>query len=124
MRIHINTADSAIIDAMTAAVEAGQVSPFVQFDELIKRRSRSHRAAFEVRLVTHVKREGEKRYRPNSGSIGYDGTPVWAATWHEWGWFLAHLFNLDPSAKAGPYRGAGEFHAATDGQFRRTEVAR
>lgn len=37
-----------------------------------------------------------RRYS-NSGTDG--AAPVWSATWHEWGWFIAEIFKADPGAR-------------------------
>lgn len=54
----------------------------------------------------------------NSGTSGAD---VWhgkqAASWTEWGWFLARVFERDAQARCGQYRDAQDFHAATGGRF-------
>lgn len=52
-------------------------------------RSRDH--AFEVRLT------GESRRRPNSGQYGAT-RDAYAATWDQWGVFLAELFQRDATA--------------------------
>lgn len=48
-----------------------------------------------------------------SNSRRQNGGPDQAATWDEWGWFLAHLFTVDPNAVAGPYKGSEDFHRKT-----------
>ena len=70
--------------------------------------SRTRRYAADVHLVSWVGGKGtDHPYRSNSG---------WAATYDEWGWFLAHVFAADPSAIAGPYKGIDDFHAQVDGK--------
>lgn len=76
--------------------------------------SRIRDRAFEVKLT------GNSPRRPNGGVR--PGTDDHAATWDEWGMFLAYLFKIDPNMVAGDsgrpaYDGAENFHAATGGRF-------
>lgn len=59
------------------------------------------------------------RYYPNPGTGGYDRgyQGHLAASWTEWGWFLARVFEQDPDARCGDYRGEADFHAQTGGRF-------
>lgn len=34
---------------------------------------------------------------------------AYAATWAAWGWFIAELFNRDPDARIGQYKGVADF---------------
>lgn len=59
------------------------------------------------------------RHYPNSGTSGaqsWEGQV--AASWAEWGWFLARVFEVDPDARCGDYRSADDFHAQTGERFR------
>lgn len=81
--------------------------------------SRSHRGAFEVSL------ESTSNSRKNSGKYG--AGDEYAATWDEWGVFLARLFNLDANAVMGSvkhptYRNAEHFHAVTGNRFESLEL--
>ena len=122
MRIHTNTPDALVTatQALIKAKDAGLIAPDVYFDKAIRAtRSTTHASAVDIHLATDTKEPGSKRRRPNSGQYGYDGSPIWAATWDEWGWFFSALFVLDPSAKAAPYYPDRDaFHAATAGKFR------
>lgn len=42
-----------------------------------------------------------------------------AATWDEWGVFLAELFKIDPDAKCGHYDGRDDFIAKTTDEYNR-----
>lgn len=70
-------------------------------------RKRDH--AFNVLLT------GESRRRPNSGKGG--ASDDYAATWDQWGVFLAFLFNLDPHMVTPYYADANEFHTRTSDRF-------
>jgi hypothetical protein len=47
-----------------------------------------------------------------------------AASWTEWGWWLARLFDIDEDARCNDYRGRTDFHAATNGRFLEPRNAR
>ena len=80
--------------------------------------SRTHAAAYEVSL------EGNG-YAKNTGKYGA-GDEI-AATWDEWGVFLARLFDKDPDARCGAakypaYRNGYDFHAQTNDRFANLEL--
>lgn len=100
MRIHSDVIayTQQIRDALPAGVRAEVVNPH---------RSRSRRYAYEVRLTgtgSHATQWGTR------------DTP--AATWDEWGMFLAKLYELDPNMVAANYRDAAHFHWTTGDRFR------
>lgn len=73
-----------------------------------------------VHLRSHV-----GRYYPNPGTgraLFWGGEM--AASWTEWGWWLARLFERDPSARCGEYRGAADFHEQTNRRFMEPRTAR
>jgi hypothetical protein len=67
--------------------------------------SRTHDRAFQVRL------SGSHKVAL-SGVVG-----VKAATYEEWGEFLARLFQFDPAAKCGNYKTAEDFNRQTNYAF-------
>jgi hypothetical protein len=123
MRIHTTHPLAHTTTLCRAALEraqaAGRVAPGVYFDKITAHGSRTHTSAAEVHLVSDTKEPGSKRRRPNSGTVGADGRgDVWAATWAEWGWFMAEVFAADPGARMSYDRDAAAFHARTRDQFR------
>lgn len=70
-------------------------------------RSRDH--AFNVTL------RGNSKRRPNTGKNG--AANEFAATWDQWGVFLAELFDRDNGMTAGQYSDADKFHRMTAGRF-------
>ena len=82
MRIHANTLTLADIHA---AAKLARVDY-----EVTSHGSRSRGHAFNVKLT------GESRRRPNGGNYGADRDD-YAATWDQWGVFLAELFARDAS---------------------------
>jgi len=74
--------------------------------------SRTHARAFEVSL------RGSSKRRPNF----YNGDGSYAATWDQWGIFLAEIFTADREARCGTakhpiYRDAEHFDAVTRYRF-------
>jgi hypothetical protein len=57
-------------------------------------------------------------YHPNSGTAGADTLAYgMAASWTEWGWWLARIFECDPHARCGEYKGVDDFDAKTNERF-------
>jgi hypothetical protein len=140
MRLHTNLANREIYQALARAVAKGKIAPDVSLMKLDAHGSRSHVRSFDFALGTWEKDTLPKGYRDqngrkltvrrysNSGNSGaaneYGGRngSVWAATWHEWGWFMIEIFDADPSAMFGSLKGYGyknlaDFHDKTHGAF-------
>lgn len=120
MRIHTSVLSPIdVYGATNDAHIASDVHPVVMSHQ----GSRKRRGAYEVQLGTYDKTSGPTRSRryKNTGThgAGYGYDRIWAATYDEWGWFLANLFAIDPDAIAGPYNGVDDFHAQTKGAFKR-----
>lgn len=102
MRIHANTLTTSEI------YKAARIAR-VEVEHLTEHGSRKRAHAFEVKL------SGESRRRPNNNGAHGD---VFAATWDQWGVFLACLFDADneitiPSA----YEDRENFQFKTDARF-------
>ncbi len=106
MKIHSNvlTHDHFADAAHYASKASGGEVWTIREDE---RGSRSHARAFDVILVG----DGTFGRRRTMSGEGI------AATWAQWGHFLAALYRIDPNAKAGPYNGADDFHGQTREAF-------
>ena len=121
MRIHTDAPDTAALClvALTDAKAAGKISPDVEFDQLKRSNSRSHRSAADVHLVSYTGGKGtEHNHRPNSGTYGADGREdVWAATYDEWGWFLSYVYAADATAKTSADKTVEAFDARTEGKY-------
>lgn len=102
MRIHTN--GHKMGDLFTAARVAG-----VSFAKIEKHGSRKRDRAFEVKLEGSSNRDGQ----------GYDSHcyTYKAATWDEWGVFLAHLFAADPDMTTPYYLDAHDFAFQTNSRF-------
>lgn len=90
--------------------------------DVSSRGSHKRAGAFEIKIHADpgADAHGIKRcYRVNSGQHGAEdfGWPAerMAATWIEWGDYIASLFKIDPLAIIGPYNGAFDFVYRTMG---------
>jgi hypothetical protein len=133
MKLHTKLTKHDVVTALSDAVMAGKVSPAIDFAELSEGSSRTHARRFEVQLGTHnqhsllwgaTDQRGDvmhvRRVRQNGGGNGMK----WAATYDEWGWFMAQVFARDSGAvfggaspKSFGYRGLADFHAKTGNKF-------
>lgn len=138
MRIHSDYHNrSTVLAALRHCKDAGLIHPSVNADVLTEHGSRKRRRGIEVQLGAHegapwflpepsreflaeygpkAQRAASVRRRRNGGSYGASGADLpMAATWHEWGYFLAALFHDDPAMSATYYANIGEFEARTAG---------
>lgn len=111
MRLHTDTLTRA---DLAAAVERAGLRPGNL--TVTEHGSRSHTRAWNVYLT------GTSSRRTNSSS-GTEAHAGHAATWDEWGMFLADLYRRDPGMVAGSpgapvYTDARDFHTITHGRFR------
>lgn len=119
MRIHSNTLTRSDI---VSALRQPEIAPDIELVTFGVFSSRKRQRAYEVQLGTDDKTSGptKSRHYKNSGTHG--AGQIWAATYDEWGFFLADLFRLDPNAIAGQYNGADDFHAQTKGAYEGSTV--
>lgn len=78
-----------------------------------KHGSRKRRQAFEVALRGH----GAQHRRAPQGRVTDDPSSEKAATYDDWGRFLAALYSIDPTMIAGPYTSVGDFNFRTEHKF-------
>lgn len=97
MKIHTNTLD------MPDLVEASHIAR-VDFSRIDRKGSQTHERAFDVILT------GESNKMQNGGREK-------AATWDQWGVFLAVLFDKDPSMTTTYYADADAFARKTADRF-------
>lgn len=108
MRIHTNAQATALFHAATASGTSLRVTGHG---------SRTHDRSFDVHLTGSSNRRAMSPPKPHGASDDY------AATWDEWGVFLAHVFAADPDARCGrsvkrpEYADAVDFHNRTFGRF-------
>lgn len=114
MKLHSNTLTwSDVHDALKSTQKAGLVDSAVGFEMLDSKGSRSHSHAFEIQLGWYGEKvKGDGRRFKNTGNGGAD-VYVYAATYDEWGHFIAELMERDRNATFGSYKGYQVFHEAT-----------
>lgn len=102
-----------------AVIDENLIAPHVYFDKLDGRGSRSRARAFDVHLATATKLKGDGRRWLNTGNEGAGNE--YAATYDEWGWLIAEIFERDPEAIFGNYKGREDFHRQTHGAYTESE---
>lgn len=117
MKIHTNTV--LYLDVLQAVNSA---SPGTFLDHCDLKGSRTHKHAFDVALEsdgTPDKKGKARRRKRNMGTSRYADrfNSGFAASYDDWGWFLAALFAKDPDIVAGPYKGAEDFHRQTNNDY-------
>ncbi len=114
MKIH--SSKLATQDIFAAKITAG---PGVLFlDTPYAAGSRKRRSSWVVRLCSDGTPDIDgtpRRFTTQTGThgAGYER----AASWSDWGRFLAALFEIDQEAVCGNYASADDFHAKTAGRF-------
>lgn len=118
MKLHSDTLSAErVFSALRQAKQQGRVSPDIEFVQFDAEKSRSRRYGFKIQLGTYDKTSGpskSRRYK-NSGQYGADS--VYAATYDEWGWFIAALLDMDAEAVFGGYRGRDDFNRQTGSKY-------
>lgn len=122
MRLHSDLhTTKTIYAAMSQAKDDGRVADHVFFYIFDDRGSRTRDRAWEIQLGTYDKLPGDKRGWKNTGQYGADsklnGGGIYAATYDEWGWFIAELFNYDKDAVFGGYKGRDDFNSQTRNKY-------
>lgn len=116
MRLHSDKLISSdIYSSLTQVKKLGLVSNHVYFYIDDERGSRKRTRAWEIQLGTDVKIKGDKRGYKNSGKYGAD--TIYAATYDEWGWYIAALFEKDPDLIFGTYKGVDDYNRQTKHKF-------
>jgi hypothetical protein len=103
MRIHLSALSHVDVNAALALSQT-----YAEKWEWHGSRRRPH--ALEITL------RGNSKRRPNYGT-GPRTDDGYAATWDQWGVFLAKLFEVDPTITCDYYADADEFHTRTAGRF-------
>ncbi len=103
MRIHFHVNNQDTLKAISNAQKTSSVT----LEKCSKHGSRSHRLAYEIVL------SGESPHKSGSAEFAQEQ----AATWDQWGIFLAVLYSVDPYAKSWAYSDATDFHHKTGYRF-------
>ena len=150
MKLHTSLTGTEVREALSRTKARGLITSdvhFVVWDTSVP--SRTHPVGIDFQLGTYEKnslppgttdQHGHKmnvrRYK-NTGNRGANSDSpwagnegIWAATWHEWGWFITEVFAADPAARFGQdparcarpeyawgYASPEAFHAKTNYQF-------
>lgn len=113
MRMHTDTLTSE--DFYRAAKHASTFGHgIVYIEDCSRHGSRSRKQAFNVKL------EGDgtvNKRPPNSGRCGAHSEGCYAASWDQWGWFFAYLYQIDPTMKCWAYENVSDFHEKTKHKF-------
>lgn len=111
MRLHTDNLSPRALVAAAHDAELDEVFVHV----LSEHGSRTHRRAYEVRLSAFPGRDRNgKARRPMTNNASFYGAFDKAATYDEWGFWMAQVFDRDPGARfAGAYDGAEDFHQKT-----------
>ena len=117
MRIHSDTLTSG--DLYRALDLSGVFSEGVWIEDFSRHGSHSRDHAFEVRLAAEpgADRNGKTRLARNTGQYGAAAEPFKAATYDEWGYWIAAVFSYDPNAKMSYYDDAEDFARKTGGDY-------
>lgn len=108
MRLRTDVLDwKEVHEALQRAKDSGKVAEHIHFEIFTDHGSRTHKRAFEIQLGTYNKVAGDKRGWKNSGTHGAGA--VYAATYDEWGWFIAELYAKDENMIFGHYKGYDHF---------------
>ena len=139
MKLHTNLTATEVDAALHAAKRKRLIAWDVDFNVFTPGRSLTHAHGYEIHLGTNYQDSLPAGYTDQNGarlrvrrlSGTTQGTARYAATWHEWGWFMAEVFAADPGARWGQdparsarpeyawgYASEADFHRKTDGQFR------
>jgi hypothetical protein len=131
MRLHTKLGGLQLSQALRQAKDKGHVGGSVVFAVDSEHASRTHKRAFEIQLGAGNKglpegtvdqRGHTMRFRRVRNNNNFNERNRYAATWHEWGWFMREVFEMDPDARWGPekgwgYRNLADFNSKTDYQF-------
>jgi hypothetical protein len=119
MRLHSDKIGYTDVKAaLLNAQNAGKVSREVMFETFEPKGSRSRKNAWEIQLGWYGEKvTGDGRRWKNTGNRGadsaYNGNGCYAATYDEWGWFIAELYRMDSELIFGHYKTREVFDSMT-----------
>jgi hypothetical protein len=127
MKLHTKLDIGEVYNSLIVTKARELMTEDIFFHKLIEEPSKTHSHGYIIQLATTDQRSGPKnsRYYKNTGTRGAHSTGgdrLWAATYDEWGWFIADLFERDPSASFGHYKTAAKFHEMTKNKYRLENV--
>lgn len=111
MRLHTSLGGLQIAGALQRAKDRNHIGQSVTFAVDTAYKSATHPRAFEIQLgsddnrdlppFTFDRRGKRMRVRRARNHTTHMSPNRYAATWHEWGWFIREVFELDPGARWG-----------------------
>lgn len=108
MRIHTSKIHASKARELLAnEISAGRIAPSVNFRTLSIHGSQKRGFALEIQLESVSKKPGDGRRMANWGHEFY------GASYDEWGWFLAALFDADPDLTTSVYVDRADFDDRT-----------
>jgi hypothetical protein len=114
MKLQTSLTADEVREALARAQASGDVPGDIEFDQFNPAGSRSHRFGWDVHLATERKdTRADGTVRPTAAYYGVRGQ-LRAATYDEYGAFLAEVFSADENAHARPYKGKDDFHRKTN----------
>lgn len=125
MKLHTKLDIQAVYDSLTVTKARGLMSDDIHFHQFDEQPSKSHPHGFIIQLGTFDQASGptNSRHYKNTGTRGASSDEqVWAASYDEWGWFIADIFDRDPNASFGHYKTRALFNEITKGKYRLSEL--
>lgn len=135
MKLHTNLTEAEIHAVLARTQAKGLIAGDVLFTVFAAGSSRTHRHSYEIQLGAtdpyslpdgYVNQHGKRMRVRKIRNSGY-GDARYAATWHEWGWLIAEMFEADPESRWGAnpatarhawgYFSAEDFNRKTKNQF-------
>lgn len=126
MRLHFtlplagHSAYQLAVDALNECKDAGTIARHVGFKTLTEHRSGGDGFIFALEVQLEASQRDRGRRAGNTGgygaSTGWGGDGSYAATYDEWGFFLAALYRRDPLMRCAPNfkRDYSQYHDAED----------
>lgn len=121
MKLHTTLERHEIQTAFRDVRDIGHVTKDISLVQFKEEPSKTHPYGHIIQLGTQEQfslLNGKSRHYKNSGIWG--SVRMWAASYDEWGWFIARIFELDPTARwtgGGAYQSPEDFAKKTDGKY-------
>lgn len=122
MKLHTTLERHEIQSAFRDVRDIGHITVDVSMIQFDYEPSRTHPHGHKIQLGTFEQfslPNGKSRRNKNTGKWGAN-SQMWAASYDEWGWFIARIFELDPTARwagGGAYQSPDDFIKKTDGKY-------
>ena len=108
MRVHTNNLTEADLHKALTNADVTDVELRILGKHGSQKFDRAYEVALRGRGTRHTK-------APQTKITNAD--KEYAATYDDWGWFIAATYDLDSEARFGPYRDYDDFHAQTKHKY-------